>query len=145
MDAEERELAQAAVSLTAEDFLYLREKGLLSEQPEQVKKAAPQPVQEPRKKGKRRRVSHRWPDVGTILIADYRGQRYEAEVIAMPRLKSGKALKILTGPAAGKVCTSMSRAMLLATEQQREEQGLGKAGVANGWDFWSEKEKVPDV
>jgi len=145
MNAEERELAQAAASLTAEDFLYLKENGLLSEQPEQAEKAAPGPVQKRRRKGKRRSVSHRWPEVGTILEADYRGQRYEAEVVPMPRLKSGKALKILTGPAAGTVCTSMSRAMLQATEQQRKEQGLGKSGVANGWDFWSEKEKVPDA
>ena len=77
MDAEERELAQAAVSLTAEDFVYLKEKGLLSQHPEQEEKAAPEPIQKPRKKGKRRRVSHRWPEVGAILIADYRGQRYE--------------------------------------------------------------------
>ena len=35
--------------------------------------------------------------------------------------------------------------MIEATQKQRKEQNLGKAGVANGCDFWSEKEKVPDA
>jgi len=45
------------------------------------------------------------------------------------RYKSGRALKVLTGPAAGRIFSSMSGAMLAAT---------------NGWEFWKRagKEKV---
>ena len=54
----------------------------------------------------------------------------------MPRLKSGKAIKILTGPAAGTTCRSMTGAMLKATDEQRNEMKVGRGGVPNGWDFW---------
>ncbi len=91
------------------------------------------------KKRKRRKVRHRWPEVGTILEADYEGVHYEAEVVSAPRYKSGKAVKILSGPAAGKVKSSMSGAMNLATQKQRRENDLGQKGVANGWEFWKVK------
>ena len=74
------------------------------------------------------------------MEADHKGLHYEAKVVSMPRLKSGKGLKILNGPAAGTVCKSMSRAMLEATKQQREQQELGRSGVANGWEFWDVKD-----
>ncbi|MFW6119029.1 MAG: hypothetical protein ACOC7S_01690 [Planctomycetota bacterium] len=93
---------------------------------------------------KRRQVSHTWPEVGAELEADYLGAHYEAEVIAVPRYKSGKAIRVLNGPAAGDVERSMSGAMLTATERQREENDLGRKGVSNGWDFWSVKEEGDD-
>ncbi|MCK4375332.1 MAG: hypothetical protein KAX19_08385 [Candidatus Brocadiae bacterium] len=144
MEREETTLAKAAASLTVEDFRYLEEHGMI-EAP-----AAPSNVNtqvtntqeqaEAKKKmrntRKRRHVKHEWPDIGTILEADYHGIHYEAEVIAAPQYKSGKAVRILTGPGAGRICRSLSGAMLKATEAQRKEQGLGKKGVANGWDFW---------
>lgn len=89
--------------------------------------------------GSRRQVDHEWPDVGTILEGEYRGNHYEAEVIAMPRYKSGKAIRVLNGPAAGEVERSMSGAMLAATERVREENDLGRKGVSNGWHFWKIK------
>ena len=52
------------------------------------------------------------------------------------RFKSGRALRLLSGPAAGQVHHSLSGAMLAATESQRQEQGLGRKGVSNGWTFW---------
>ena len=82
-------------------------------------------------------MKHEWPEVGTILEVDYEGVHYDAEVIAAPRCKSGRALKILTGPAAGTVHHSMTGSMLAATEVQRDENDLGRKGVANGWDFWN--------
>ncbi len=88
------------------------------------------------KNRKRRRVKHTWPEVGTILEADYEGTRYEAEVVPAVKYKSGKAVKILSGPAAGKVKSSMSGAMNLATKRQREDNNLGSKGVSNGWEFW---------
>jgi hypothetical protein len=60
-------------------------------------------------------------------------------VIAAPRYRSGRALKLLTGPAAGAVCHSFSGAMLKATEAQRQERGLGRKGAASGWGFWRAK------
>ena len=63
-------------------------------------------------------------------------------MIEARRLKSGRALRILTGPAAGIVCHSLSGAMQLATLRQREEQHLGHKGVANGWKFWKARKEA---
>ncbi|MFW6118825.1 MAG: hypothetical protein ACOC7S_00665 [Planctomycetota bacterium] len=171
MDGEERELAEAAAGLTADDFRYLEKNGMLEENTDPGEPADTQEApsegassenapseegpsdeatshQEPsegsretQRKRKRRRVKHEWPEVGAVLEADYMGTRYEAEVIEAPRYKSGKAIRILTGPAAGEVERSMSGAMLKATEKQREAGELGRKGVANGWDFWKVKEE----
>ena len=89
---------------------------------------------------KRNRPIREWPAVGTRLSAEYFGQTYRAEIIvAHKRLKSGKQIRLLEGPSAGKRCNSYSRAMLLATARQRREQKLGRKGVSNGWDFWREE------
>ena len=133
-------LAEAASRLTVQDYEYLRSTGALEHAPEAPEtasqEASSQEASSQSKKKRRRRVSHPWPEVNTILAADYAGVHYEVQVIEAPRYKSGKALKILTGPASGKVCRSPSGAMLLATEKQRQEQGLGRKGVTNGWAFW---------
>jgi len=87
----------------------------------------------------RRHIEHEWPEVGTILHADYFGEHYTAEVIAAPperNLKSGKMIKLTSGPASGFVHTSMSRAMEAATAKQREDQNLGRKGCLSGWEFW---------
>ena len=158
MSSEDRKLAEAAASLTVQDFRYLQEHGMISTgQPDPVKartqgagslhpgsQASPSPAaagsqtpaRRPAQRGRRQRVSHEWPEVGTILQADYFGQYYEAEVISAPQYRSGKAVKILTGHAAGQVCRSPSGAMVDATQKQRDERGLGKKGIANGWAFW---------
>ena len=147
MNAQTDEVAEAAAALRPDDFCYLKENGMLAESPASQKPAHAQeaasedekPEPEPdseQKDRKRRKVKHTWPDVGTVLEADYKGTHYEAEVVEMPRLKSGKAIKLLNGPAKGKVCTSMSRAMLDATEKQRAEEDLGRSGVSNGWGVW---------
>ncbi len=151
MDNTQRELAEAAASLTVEDFEYLQERGILKPPAEPSNVNTPvadtqsteqeeEPERPSPKKKRRRRTFHReWPDVGTILEADYEGVGYEAEVVAAPRYKSGKALRILTGPAAGEVCHSPTGAMLKATEAQRKENNLGRKRVANGWRFWKAK------
>lgn len=156
MSTQQEELAEAAAGLTVQDFRHLEENEMLPEKDADSQKRAhtqeaasesdpsqeesPEKKDSDEKKGKRRNVKHEWPEVGAILEADYKGEHYEAEVISIPRPKTGKGLKILTGPAKGTVCKSMSRAMLEATEQQREEQDLGRSGVSNGWDFWTVKE-----
>lgn len=148
MNDEERALAQAAASLTVDDFRYLQEHGVIAA-PEHTSNPDTQvtvtqeerpPEARPRHKRKRRTITREWPEIGTILEADYEGVRYEAEVIAAPRYRSGKALKILSGPAAGTISHSMTGAMLRATEVQRQENGLGRKDVANGWAFWKARE-----
>lgn len=147
MNAQELALARAASQLMPADLEYLNENGLLNKEPadtrvtvtqegtgEQQEGAVPA-----KKKRKRRRVGHEWGEVGTLLCADYHGVHYEAEVVAAPRYRRGRALKLLTGPAAGAVCHSFSGAMLKATEAQRQEQGLGRKGAASGWGFWRAK------
>jgi hypothetical protein len=144
MNAQELTLARAASQLTPGDLNYLNENGLLSKEPTDSRatvtqeagdkaEGAPPPG---RKKRKRSKTSHEWPAVGAVLTADYEGQHYAAEVVEAPWYKGGKAVKILSGPSTGKTCKSMSQAMLEATTKQREEHGLAKKGVANGWQFW---------
>jgi len=97
---------------------------------------------------KRRRVERVWPEVGTILRADYLGQTYHAEVVqAWKPLKSGKQLRILDGSAAGKRANSFSRAMLKATSRQRRENKLGVKGLCGGWTFWrvTRNSELPDA
>jgi hypothetical protein len=146
MQAQELALARAASQLTPGDLKYLNENGLLSKDPADTRVTVtqegtetPEAALPSKKKHKRRRVGHEWAEVGAILEADYHGVHYEAEVIAAPRYRSGRALKLLTGPAAGAICHSFSGAMLRATEAQRREQGLGRKGAASGWGFWKAK------
>ncbi len=133
MSTQQQALAEAASRLTVEDYGYLHSTGMLED-------ASSQEASSQSKKKRRRRVSHPWPEVGAVLQATYAGVHYEVQVVEAPGYKSGKALKILTGPASGKVCHSPSGAMLLATEKQRQEQGLGRKGVTNGWGFWRTKQ-----
>jgi hypothetical protein len=165
MSTDNLQLARAAANLTEEDLQWVREHGpqitpddpesseyedvqeASSEQEDSQELSSQEDAPEAKDSSdeeeedrKRRNVEHEWPQVGTILEADYQGTRYEAEVISMPRYKSGRALRITTGPAAGEVERSMSGAMLTATEEKREENDLGRKGVSNGWEFWSPKE-----
>ena len=143
MNAEDSKLAEAAALLTVEDFQYIQEHDMIPapdtraavthEAPTQQQAAS----QETRRK--RRHLKRPWPETGAILEADYQGTHYEAEIIPAPQYRSGKAIKILTGDAAGQVSHSMSGAMLVATEHQRQQQGLGRKGLANGWSFWNVK------
>ena len=149
MNAQEKELAEAAAALTVEDFGYLTEQKVIAVADTQcsanTQVAAPNTQvntdagSSTKPSRKRRHVEHNWPEIGAVLESDYHGTRYQAEVIKASRYKSGKAIKILTGPATGRVCSSLTGAMLQATKKQRKEKGLGKKGVANGWDFWKVK------
>jgi len=152
MNADKTELAEAAARLEPEDLEFLEEHDMLPEQDDE--QDAPRDSREGEsteesrdgadEEDSRKSVDHEWPDAGAVLEADYKGRHYEAEVISMPRYKSGKAIRILTGPAAGEVERSMSGAMMTATEKQREENDLGRSGVSNGWTFWSVKEESPN-
>jgi hypothetical protein len=86
---------------------------------------------------RRRHIEREWPETGTRLFADYFGTRYQAELVtAAKKLKSGKQIRIASGPAIGEICDSFTEAMTRATERQREKQNLGRKGVSNGWEFW---------
>ena len=86
---------------------------------------------------RRRHIEREWPDVGTVLSSEYFGATYTAEIIpASKKLKSGKQIRITSGPTQGTVCDSFSEAMVVATEIQRNEQSLGRKGASNGWVFW---------
>jgi hypothetical protein len=161
----ERELAEAVAGMTVEDFEYLQENGLIekpgppadssnpdtqvtvtqeedspsSAQPDTQADTQPK-TPKPRRRRKRRTIEHEWPEVGAVLEADYAGEHYEAKVIAARKYKSGKALRLLNGAAAGAVHHSFTGAMLAATEAQRQKQNLGRKGVSNGWGFWKAKE-----
>ena len=90
---------------------------------------------------RRRRVEHVWPEIGTRLDGQYEGETYAALVVAAPRLKSGRALQIINGPALGRVFNSMTAAMVAATARQRQHLGTGsgRTGLpASGWEFWGE-------
>ena len=93
---------------------------------------------------KRKHVDHEWPVVGAILAGTYFGTLYRAEVVAADkRLKSGKQLVLLDGPAKGRRFDSLTKALLVATEKQRETMGLGRSGATNGWDFWKVEKVNP--
>lgn len=95
---------------------------------------------------RRRRIDREWPAVGTILSAEYYGEHYRAEIIpAGKKLKSGRQIRLCSGPGAGMVCDSFSEAMLCATEIQRNEQGLGRKGTSNGWIFWQWEGKPENI
>jgi hypothetical protein len=98
---------------------------------------------EPRR---RRHIEREWPEIGTRLYADYCGTRYQAETVtAAKKLKSGKQIRIASGPAIGEICDSFTEAMTRATEKQREKQNLGRKGVSNGWEFWQWDGKPADI
>jgi len=115
----------AIANMQREDVQHMREKIFAA-------KKGNKPARHSRKSPK-----HEWPNVGATLTAEYYGVVYTATVIeATKRLKSGKQVKITSGPAVGIICDSLSDAMLKATEKQREASNLRRKGVSNGWDFW---------
>ena len=80
-----------------------------------------------------RSVGHRW---------EIRRQ-HAALVIAAPKLKSGRAIQVITGPAKGQTFRSMTAAMEAATAHQRRQLGSGKSkkGLpSSGWKFWQAPE-----
>jgi hypothetical protein len=137
----EKELLEAVATLTLSDLEYIRARADQAPAQDGKSYAKPAPVesaQESRhQRRKRRHVPHVWPEVGTELTAEYFGTTYRAVIVkARKRLKSGKQIRILTGPAKGKISDSMSEAMVRATAAQRKRDGLRRKGAANGWDFW---------
>ena len=87
---------------------------------------------------KRNRPIRDWPPLGTKLVGEYFGAVYNAEiVVARKKLKSGKQIRLVDGPAQGKRLDSFSKAALVATARQRRTMKLGRKGMSSGWSFWS--------
>ena len=83
------------------------------------------------------RSKHEWWPIGTELVGEVGSQIVSAEVIENPQVKSGRSIRILSGPATDEVCLTPTRAALRATEDYREAHNLGRSGgVTNGWTFW---------
>ncbi len=83
------------------------------------------------------RVRHDWWPLGTEVIGQIGSEFFTAVVVENTSVKSGRSLKITSGPAAGKVCITPTRAAMEATEAYRQAQNLGRGGgVTNGWSFW---------
>lgn len=69
----------------------------------------------------------------------YRDQIYSALVVNAPSVKSGRAIQVTSGPAAGQVFRSPTGTMEAATQAHREQLSLGKSKKGlplSGWDFW---------
>ena len=83
------------------------------------------------------RQKHNWWPVGTELVGRLGSETFTAEVIENPQVKSGRSIRIASGPASGEVCITPTRAALQATEAYRQARNLGRSGgVTNGWTFW---------
>lgn len=92
----------------------------------------------------RKPSEHVWPPVGALLTATYFGTVYRAEIVAArKKLKSGKQIRLLDGPAKGKRLDSLSAAMLVATAKQRKQFKLARKGVSSGWTFWQIVQSPP--
>jgi hypothetical protein len=75
--------------------------------------------------------------VGTEVVGQIGSEFFTAEVVENLSVKSGRSLKLTSGPAQGKVCITPTRAALEATEDYRQAHNLGRGGgVTNGWTFW---------
>jgi hypothetical protein len=134
---------QALAELTPEEvgFVLVRVMAKKSAEPETRTETPPASLNaepgEDAETRRRRHVEREWPEVGTILKSEYYGTTYTAEVItATKKLKSGKQIQLTSGPALGVIADSFSEAMLLATDEQRTRQSLGRKGASNGWIFW---------
>lgn len=82
--------------------------------------------------------SGQWPPVGTQLAGTFGGETFRAQVIAAPKLKSKKALRLLSPPLNGTVCQSFSKAQDVVTLAHRQKIGVkGKTGLTPAWDWWN--------
>jgi len=83
------------------------------------------------------RVKHEWWPLGTELIGQIGSEFFTAVVVENASVKSGRSLKLTSGPAQGKICITPTRAAMEATEAYRQAHNVGRGGgVTNGWQFW---------
>lgn len=83
------------------------------------------------------RAKHEWWPIGTEVVGQIGSEFFTAEVVENPSVKSGRSLKLTSGPAQGRICITPTRAAIEATEDYRQANNLGRGGgVTNGWTFW---------
>ena len=83
------------------------------------------------------RAKHEWWPVGTEVVGQVGSEFFTAVVVENPSVKSGRSLKLTSGPAQGRICITPTRAALESTEDYRQANNLGRGGgVTNGWTFW---------
>jgi len=83
------------------------------------------------------RAKHEWWRIGTEVVGQIGSEFFTAEVVENPSVKSGRSLKLTSGPAQGRICITPTRAALESTEDYRQANNLGRGGgVTNGWTFW---------
>jgi len=83
------------------------------------------------------RQKHDWWPVGTELVGSMGLEVFTATVVENAQVKSGRSILLTSGPAAGKLCLTPTRAAIEATEAYRQAHNLGRGGgVTNGWQFW---------
>jgi len=83
------------------------------------------------------RTKHEWWPIGTEVVGQIGREFFTAEVVENRAVKSGRSLKLTSGPAQGRICITPTRAALEATEDYRQARNLGRGGgVTNGWTFW---------
>jgi len=83
------------------------------------------------------RIRHDWWSLGTEVIGQIGAEFFTAVVVENPSVKSGRSLRITSGPAQGQICITPTRAAMEATEAYRQAHSLGRGGgVTNGWLFW---------
>ena len=77
------------------------------------------------------------PIARTYLVGQIGSELFTAVVVENSNVKSGRSLKITSGPAQGRICITPTRAAMEATEAYRQAHNLGRGGgVTNGWVFW---------
>jgi len=83
------------------------------------------------------RVKHDWWPLGTDVVGQIGTEFFTAVVVENTSVKSGRSLKITSGPAQGRICITPTRAAMEATEAYRQAHKVGRGGgVTNGWLFW---------
>jgi hypothetical protein len=83
------------------------------------------------------RVRHDWWPLGTEVVGQIGTEFFTAVVADNAGVKSGRSLRLTSGPAQGRICITPTRAAMEATEAYRQVHNLGRGGgVTNGWLFW---------
>jgi hypothetical protein len=83
------------------------------------------------------RVRHDWWPLGTEVVGQIGREIFTAIVVENASVKSGRSLRLTSGPAQGRICITPTRAAMEATETHRQTHNLGRGGgVTNGWLFW---------
>ena len=97
-----------------------------------------------KEKYQRRKVTHKWPPVGTVIIGKLKGQVFKAQVIE-GKNDEGKALKSLDSPKL-EVALTFNDAAQRFTKMHRDKHGM--KAIANPWKWYrreSDNKRLFDI